>query len=197
MKTVRAKLFGFGVLVGACVFSASALTDTNALPALAPPDAEMPTTFWEKYGLWVVAIAIGLVLLLLLALWKSLERKPPVLAPPADTARAALGALPIGREDAALLGQVAQILRVYFINGFKISPAELTTAEFGNALARHNKIGAELAGEVSAFLRQCDERKFSTLPDAAPLQAVARARELITLAEAHRTSQPTTGLSQS
>jgi hypothetical protein len=186
MKEVRAKFFGGGAMAFAFAFSASALTDTNALPALAPPDAELPVTFWEKYGLWAVVIGIGLVVLLLLALWKSFERKPPVLPPPADTARAALAALPVGREDAAVLRRVVQILQIYFITGFKVVPSALTTAEFGDALARQEKIGVKLADEVSAFLRLCDERKFSTAPDAAPLAAVTRALELITLAEARR-----------
>jgi hypothetical protein len=183
MKTARVKFFGVWALAYAFAFSARALTDTNALPPLAPPDAEIPVTFWEKYGLWLAAISIGLVLLLLLALWKSFERKPPVLPPPADTARAALGALPIGREDAAVLRQVVQILQIYFITGFKVVPSALTTAEFGEALARQEKIGVGLAGDVSAFLRQCDERKFSAAPNLAPLNAVARALELIQTAE--------------
>jgi hypothetical protein len=195
MKTMRVKFFGVGTLACAFAFSARALTDTNALPALAPPDAEIPVTFWEKYGLWIAAIGIGLVVLLLLVLWKSFERKPPVLPPPADTARAALAALPVGREDAAVLRRVVQILQIYFITGFKVVPSALTTAEFGDALARQEKIGAELAGQVTAFLRQCDERKFSTAPGAAPLNAVTRALELIALAEARR--GPTTRLSQS
>jgi hypothetical protein len=161
--------------------------DTNALPALVPAYGEMPPTFWEQHGTLVIVGGFAFVILAMLVLWKLFQPKPAVILPPEFLAREALAKL-IGRpEDGKLLSDVSQILRRYVIAAFNFPAAEMTTAEFCAALAGNEKIGAELAGSISNFLRECDDRKFSTSPFAAPLNAAARALEILNLAEQRRT----------
>jgi hypothetical protein len=57
-------------------------------------------------------------------------------------------------------------------------------------IAGHAKIGAELAQSIAGFLRECDERKFSTAPAAAPLNAASRALDLVGLAEKIKAASP-------
>jgi hypothetical protein len=164
--------------------------DTNALPALAPAYGEMPPTFWEQHGTLVIAGGFAFVILAALVLWKLFQPKLAVILPPEILARAALAKL-IGRpEDGKLLSDVSQILRRYVMAAFNFPAAELTTAEFCTALAGNDKIDTELADSISSFLRECDERKFSTSPAAAPLNAAARALELIASAEKLRSPIP-------
>jgi hypothetical protein len=162
--------------------------DTNALPALAPAYGEMPPTFWEQHGTLFIIGGFAFVILAMLVLWKLFQPKPAVILPPEFLAREALAKL-IGRpEDGKLLSDVSQILRRYVIAAFNFPAAEMTTAEFCTALADNEKIGAELAGSISSFLRECDERKFSTSPATAPLNAAARTLEIISRLEARRAS---------
>jgi hypothetical protein len=159
--------------------------DTNALPALAPAYGEMPPTFWEQRGTLVIIGVFAFIILAMLVLWKLFQPKPAVILPPEVLARDALAKL-IGRpEDGKLLSDVSQILRRYVIAAFELPTGELTTAEFCAALAGNEKIGAELVGSISSFLRECDDRKFSPTKSA-PLDAANRALELVALSEKTR-----------
>jgi hypothetical protein len=156
------------------------------IPKLRPPRAEMPPAFWERYGVWVL---VAVVLLLLLAgglVWLLRRPKAPVIVPPAVQARVALEPLLQQPEDGALLSRVSQILRRYVAAAFGLPSGELTTTEFCGALAGQEQIGPELSTAISAFLRQCDERKFAPLPPAQAFGAVAQVLQLIELAEARR-----------
>jgi hypothetical protein len=164
--------------------------DTNALPALAPAYGEMPPTFWEQHRTLVIAGGFAFVIFSMLVLWKLFQPKPAVILPPEILARDALAKLISQPEDGKLLSDVSQILRRYVIAAFHFPAAEMTTSEFCAALADNEKIGAELAESISSFLRECDERKFSTSPAAAPLNAAARALELIASAEKLRSPIP-------
>ena len=201
MKLFRAG--NFAAILSWLIFGASnalaAQTNSHAagaLPSLAPAYPEMAQTFWEMHHAAVIGCAFVLVLLLALLIWSLLKPKPAVVVPPGDVARQALLALAGQPEDGACLSRVSQILRHYFIAAFEIPAGELTTAEFCSAISSRQKIGADLAGQVSEFLRQCDARKFGTSPDAAPLSAVAHALELVTLAEARQAQWQTTTFSQ-
>jgi hypothetical protein len=159
---------------------------TNAIPALLPPYDEMPPTFWERCGIWVLVTVLGVVALGVLGMWLYFRPKPHAILPPEVQARLALEALRQRPEDADCLGTVSQILRKYFIGAFELPPGELTTAEFCRALSSHDQIAAELSSAVADFLRRCDERKFSLMVAAAPLGAVIRGLELVALGEARR-----------
>ena len=119
-------------------------------------------------------------------LWLTLKPKPSPVLPPEIVACRALEKLQARPEDGNVLSEVSRILRRYVIAAFELPAAELTTAEFCGALAANEKIGAELAQAISAFLRECDERKFSLSPAGAPLTAATRALELIAGAEKQR-----------
>jgi hypothetical protein len=162
---------------------------TNALPALAPPYGEIPPTLWERHGTMILVAGIAVIALAVLILWKIFRPKPSVILPPEVVAREALTKLLCQPEDGQLLSNVSQILRRYVIAAFELPAAELTTTEFCAALAASEKIGTEPAQAISDFLRACDERKFSTSPAAAPLNAATRALELVALTENARHRQ--------
>jgi hypothetical protein len=155
-------------------------------PALRPPLGEIPPTFWELHGSSVIGSAIVAVLLIAIGLWLWLRPKPVVPLLPEIQARAALEAMANRPEDGAMLSRVPQILRHYVQTAFDLPTGEATTREFGQALAAHEQIGQELSSALMEFLRDCDRRKFARTDPSAPLGAVARALELVTMSEARR-----------
>jgi len=166
-----------------------AQSSTNTLPALAPPYGEISPTLWERHGTMILLAGMAVIALAVLVLWNIFRPKPPVILPPEVLAREALTKLLRQPEDGKLLSNVSQILRRYVITAFELPAAELTTTEFCAALAASEKIGTEPAQAISDFLRACDERKFSTSPAAAPLNAATRALELVVLTENARHRQ--------
>src|ERR1035437_6146367 len=54
----------------------------DKLPPLRPPHAEIPPTFWDRYGLWVILFGILLLALVGIAVWFLIRPKPPVIVPP-------------------------------------------------------------------------------------------------------------------
>ncbi len=155
------------------------------VPKLVPPYSELPPTFWERNGFTVfLSILIGLLVVGVL-LWFWRRNKPAVVLPPEVQARLALEALLSKVEDGAVLSQVSHILRRYLRATFDLPLEELTTTEFCGALSRQEHVGAEMAAQISDFLRRCDERKFSASP-AASLNAVTVALELVALGETRR-----------
>ena len=151
----------------------------DQIAPLRPPHAELPPTFWEHYGLWVVLLGGLLLAIVCAAIWLLIRPRPPVVVPPQLQARQALEPLRRQPEDGALLSRVSQILRRYVAAAFVLPPEELTTAEFCRVVAGHGQIGPELAAALSDFLRQCDQRKFSPPAPSPPLSAVAQALKLI------------------
>ena len=158
----------------------------DAIPSLRPPHAEIPPTFWEQHGLWVVVVGILLLALVGAAVWLLTRPKPPVVVPPEVQAREALEPLRQQPEDGGLLSRVSQILRHYVTAAFGLPPGELTTAEFCQAIAGHAGIGPELSAALSEFLHQCDQRKFSPTAPVPPLNPVAEAIKLIDQAQTRR-----------
>lgn len=166
--------------------TAQGQTDSNALPALAPPYGEMPPGFWEQHDAVIIVGVLVLLSLELLYLRSRLRPAAPVVVPAEIEARQALSACSSRPEDGKLLSEVSRILRRYAAAAFAMPPGEVTTAEFCARLAANDMVGAELAGNLARFLRECDERKFAPVPAAAPLNAVARSLDLIALAETRR-----------
>jgi hypothetical protein len=166
--------------------SFSAETNSPApddIPALRPPHAEIPATFWDQYGLWVILAGVLVLALVGVAAWFLTRPKPPVVIPPEVLARKALESLRQQPEDGLLLSRVSQILHQYVTAIFNLPPEELTTAEFCREIAGHAEIGPELVAAVSEFLRQCDRQKFSPPAPSPPFGAVARAQSLIDQAQ--------------
>ena len=158
----------------------------DAIPPLRPPHAEIPPTFWEQHGLWVVIVGVLLLALIGAAVWFLTRPKPPVVVPHDVQARLALEPLREQPEDGALLSRVSQILRHYVAAAFCLPSGELTTAEFCHAITGHAEIGPDLSAALSEFLHQCDQRKFSPPAPAPQFGAVAQALKLIDQSQARR-----------
>ena len=171
------------------VLALSAATDSeseNEILKLSPPYPELPPTFWEQYGLWIVLVAVALVVLVLAAVWWWLRPKPSLPVPIEILTRKELEALRQRNEDGQVLSQVSRVLRGYLVGAFALPAGELTTSEFCRAVAAHDKIGPDLTARVGEFLRQCDELKFAPAIAPTPMSAAERALELIALGEARR-----------
>ena len=126
-------------------------------------------------------------LAVVILLWRVLFRPgAKAVLPPEVLARDALAKVLRQPEDGNQLSGVSQVLRRYLVSAFALPPGEMTTAEFCAVLAGHEPLGAELARGIAGFLHECDERKFSASPAAAPLQAAARALEFVALSEKRR-----------
>jgi hypothetical protein len=158
----------------------------NEILKLNPPYAELPPTFWEQYGTWMVFGAVLLLVLVGLAVWWVLRPKPSIPVPIDILTRKELEALRQRPEDGQVLSQVSRVLRRYVVGAFALPPDELTTSEFCQVIASHEKIGPDLATRISEFLHQCDELKFAPAILTSPMSAAARAMELVELGEARR-----------
>lgn len=156
---------------------------SNTLPTLVPAYHEIPSTFWERHKLLVVAGIALFVAAQFFTLYRVLMRMPSKVQSPADRARTALSRLQDEPEDGNTLSVASQILRGYVGAKLGFPGGELTTAEFIAALARTNRLEIALGESLSSFLRECDVRKFSPTSRAAPLEAVSRALEFITRIE--------------
>jgi hypothetical protein len=176
-------VFSLGGL--ACYAAANAERENETLK-LIPPHAELPPTFGEQYGAWVVVAVVGLLVLVGAVLWLILRPKPSIPVPIEILSRKELEVLRQRSEDGQVLSQVSRVLRRYFAGAFELPADELTTSEFCRVIAAHEKIGPELAARVGEFLQRCDELKFA--PTSSPTQVVAavRALQLVELGEARR-----------
>jgi hypothetical protein len=160
------------------------------VPQLAPPYPEIPPTFWEQYGSFVVIAFVVALVFVALILLLALRKKAVVVIPPEVQARNELKSLQALPDSPTVWSQTSQATRRYFVAAFALPPGEHTTAEFCRYLHAQEKVGADLASEVTTFLRDSDERKFA--PHTAPLVGVAsRALVLVEKAEARRRATPT------
>jgi hypothetical protein len=170
------------------VFDLRVITNPEALPALRPPRAEIPPSFWELHSSLVVCLGALLLCAVAVGIWLLCRPKPAAVVPPKVQAQHELEPLRSQPEDGVLLSRVSQVLRHYVAAAFGLPPAELTTSEFCHTLEGLEPVGPELSAAFSDFLRRCDERKFAPSPPQPPLGAVAQASRLIELTEARRTA---------
>ncbi len=185
----RAMLAGVWLLAAHRLFAAATnLAGGDEIPPLRPPHGEIPPTFWEQHGLWVVLGGVAVLALAGAGAWLLTRSKSPVVVAPEEQARRALEPLRELPEDGALLSQVSQVLRHYVSAASNLPPEELTTAEFCRALAGQDQIGPELSAALGEFLRQCDARKFAPPAPSLPLGAIAQALKLIEQTQARRAS---------
>jgi hypothetical protein len=166
---------------------AQAPGDTNEIPQLRPPRAEIPPGFWAQHGTMGLVIAVVLAALAGLIVWWLTRPRAAVVVPPEVEARAALAALPVTAGEGEKLSRVSQILRLYVQRAFELPLGELTTTEFCRVLAGQPQIGPELAGSLGGFLRDTDRRKFAPAGTTPPQpEAAAAALALIDRCEARR-----------
>lgn len=171
---------------GPVVVAAATKDAAEDIAPLRPALPEIPPTFWEQYGLWMILAGVLLVVIICAGAWLLTRPKPPPLVPPEAVARQALEPLRGQPETGALLSRVSQILRHYAAAAFDLGTGELTTNEFCLAAASQPQLGPDLADALSQFLRQCDQRKFAPAPPQPPLGAVAQAEKLVALGESRR-----------
>jgi len=176
-----------------CIFSllvlpvAAVAADTNdALTTLVPAYGELPPTFWEQHQTAIIIASFALLAFVFLLVKTMLRPESPRILPPETVARQVFTKLQGESENGIMLSTVSQTLRRYVTESFNLPEPELTTAEFCAAIEASPQIGADLAGNISGFLRECDVRKFSPANPAVPLNAVRRALELLDLAEKRR-----------
>jgi hypothetical protein len=167
------------LLLAALPFSLSAQSTNNLLPPLAPAYGELQSSFWERHGNKILIGGFEYLVLAAVLAWIIFRPRPPMIVPPIVQARESLTKLLSQPENGKVLSEVSQILQHYICAAFKFPWGEMTTGEFSTALAANQQVGPELAQSVSGFLRECDERKFSTRNSSAPLNAASRALELV------------------
>ena len=166
--------------------AASNSTNQDDLPVLNPPRGELPPTFWEQNSAMFFFAAAIVMTLTMVVIWWFLRPKKNISIPPEVQARRELKALRGQTEDGQTLSRVSRSLRCYVTNAFELPPDELTTTEFCQAVAAHEKIGGELAASLTEFLRRCDELKFAPSSSPPQIGAADRALELLELAETRR-----------
>jgi hypothetical protein len=172
------------------MFAAEGTATNSEIPALRPPHAEIPPSFWDLHGVWVI-VGVGILLALLgAAIWFFTRPKPLVVVPPEVLARQALEHLGQQPEDGALLSRVSRILREYLRATLRLPSDELTTTELCRVISDHEQVGVELSVALREFLLQCDQRKFSPLASGLPLGAVARALKLVERTQARLAAPP-------
>ena len=164
----------------------SCLADTNSaapdeIPPLRPPHAQIPPSFWEQYGLWVVIGSVAVLALVGATMWLLTRPKPPTGVPVEVEARRLLKSLLDTPEDGMVFSWVSQVLRRYVTLAFDLRTGELTTGEFCRVITNQDRLGPELSSAISEFLRRCDERKFAPSPPQPGLGAAKRALELVEL----------------
>ncbi len=159
---------------------------------LKPPLPLILPTFWETYG-WQIGIGVFIAFILLgCLLYGILKPKRIIPDAPVVVARRKLGELRSRTEDGVLLMAVSGILKQYLNPTLGFMPGEKTTAEFCALLSRQSLIPEAMAEDIAAFLRRCDEWKFSPSPRSEKLNAVDAASQLINRIEvsANQSAEP-------
>jgi hypothetical protein len=169
------------------LFANTNYSRAEEIPKLRPPRGEIPLTFWEKNGRWVVSGGVALMALAGAGIWFLTRPKPAEAVLPEVLARRQLERLRGRAEDGTVLSRVSQALRHYMVAAFEMPSEEMTTSEFCRIVASETRIGPELAKAFGDFLRRCDERKFTPPAPRPDLGAVVEALKLIEATEARRT----------
>lgn len=172
--------------------SGASLVAANLDPAgeklvLAPAHPEIPPSFWEAYGVWLILGALLLIGIAVLLGWWWLRPKRPTAIPIEVLTREKLSSLRQRPEDGQTLSEISRCFRSYLAVAFELPPQEMTTSEFCQLLSRSEKLNPELAARAGEFLRRCDEVKFA--PTVAPTRmgAAESALQLVDAGEARRT----------
>jgi hypothetical protein len=156
------------------------------IPPLRPPWGEIPPTFWERHGVWVILSGVLLLGLLAAGVWWLRRSRPAVVVPPETRARQELELLRTQPEDGPVLSRVSQALRRYVVAAFGLPPGEGTTADFCQAISGSGRLGPELTQSLSEFMRRCDEHKFAPPAPRPALGAAVQGLKLIEAAEVRR-----------
>jgi hypothetical protein len=135
-------------------------TEPVQIPSLREPLGEISPSFWEQYGILIIAIVLFVTILLGFALWLLLKPKPIQPLSAATKARESLASL-MGKSNGAWLSEISRVLKHYFAEEYAFPPIEFTTSEFCALVERDPCIGLELGSKISVFLKTLDENKFA------------------------------------
>lgn len=164
---------------------AAALQPQEEKPVLSPAYPEIPPTFWEQYGLWVVLGSFVMLGIIATLIWLKLRPKPALAIPMEIQTRQKLEALRQQPENGETLSKISRALRRYVVTAFALSSGEVTTAELHQLLTGNQTVGPQLSGSLNDFFRRCDELKFSPAP-AASSGTAQHALELLEAGERRR-----------
>lgn len=171
--------------------SGASLVAANLDPAdeklvLAPAHPEIPPSFWEAYGVWLILGALLLIGIAVLLGWLWLRPKTPTAIPIEVLTREKLSSLRQRPDDGQTLSEISRCFRNYLAVAFELPPEEMTTSEFCQLLSRSEKVNPKLATQAGEFLRHCDEVKFAPTAAPARMGAAESALQLVDAGEARR-----------
>src|ERR1044071_1974714 len=149
---------------------------------LRPPRGEIPPSFWEQNGKWVVPMGIAGALAVGLLAWYFTRPKAVADVPPEVRARKELDALAYQAPDREVLSRTSQVLKRYLAQVFDLPQEEMTTAEFCKVFAAGKDPGEALSKNVCDFLHRNDQMKFAPGP-VQPANTVLEALGLLEQAE--------------
>ena len=164
----------------------TAAQSTNDIPPLLPALPEIPPTLWEQHGLLIVVMGALALLVVVAAIAWLLRSKPVVPVPIEIQTRRELELLRQRPDDGKTLSEVSRCLRRYFVVAFELSSGEMNTGEFCRAIHANEKVGDDLATDVSEFLRRADEIKFAPSPSVSENDSAKHALELFERGETRR-----------
>jgi hypothetical protein len=129
------------------------------------PPVAIPSA-WAWVGPILIALAVGLVAGLLLAVWRRRKRLalavPVVIIPPHIRARERLrGALELIGQPKPFCIAISHGLRVYLEERFQLRAPERTTEEFLDELQLSPRLSLRQKESLGEFLEQCDLVKFA------------------------------------
>ncbi len=145
-------------------------------------DIRPPVYIFDKWG-WVIAAAVGFVLLVAGILYLLLRRKTlfppplPIVVPPHERARQKLAAaLDLLDQPKPFCILVSDAVRLYLEERFELRAPESTTEEFLSDLRAKPVLSTAQKLSLGEFLEQCDLVKFARLqPTPAQLQPLYEA----------------------
>lgn len=152
----------------------------ESIPDLRPPENVLPPSFWEQHGGLMVVGGVLLLTVAIVGFWCFRRRTQSATPSPLSIAREGLLQLANQPGSDVVAGQVGGLLRRYLVASFKtLPPAELTADELAARLPRVAPwLGAELLGQVTSLLTECDRLKYAHPPGPVPNPA-QRAVELL------------------
>jgi hypothetical protein len=178
--TARARLRGWFLFAALCSCSGTLFAaQEDPATALKPPKGELPPGFWEQAG-WMVAVGL-IVIVGGVITWAFLRsgRKPPIIPPPAVTARRALEILRNQADNQARVTEVSKIFRKYIVSVLVLPAGEYTTLDIIKVMQSLTLMPLDLKQDIAGFLQQCDEQKFSPMPVHKESDVIGRASELV------------------
>ncbi len=142
-----------------------------------PPVGTQPTSIQDRLAV-LLALAVGVVVIAVAAVWL-VRRRPPPRPTPEEWAAARLDELAVGSApDGEFADRLSDVVRRFVEARTRVPATKLTTAEVPVELERSGDWPADRVAELVAVLDRCDRVKFAadrpTAEEAADLLELAR-----------------------